>query len=172
MLWARDSFRTAPVTDAEMRCCTSFAPGSWLWGAVRILGVDFDAKLLMHEACHSCACQAGWRLRTLLRTRRFHSLPEMLLLFRSHVMSFVEFRTPAIAHAASSVLAPIDNVGTRFLEAMNLTPEGTLRCWPSSIDARSDYYLMDCIGVFVLMTVSLRHVLHDGISVTFETLVK
>ena len=48
------------------------------------------------------------------------------VLFRSHVVSFVEFRTPAIAHAASSVLAAVDGVHPRFLRAMNFTEREAL----------------------------------------------
>ena len=92
----------------------------------RVLGVDFDAKLLMHEAARACACQAGWRLRTLLRTRRYHNVAEMFLLFRSHILSFVGFRAPAIAHAATTVLAPIDAVYARFLHAMGLSEREAL----------------------------------------------
>ena len=38
-----------------------------------ILGVYFDTKLVVDAAVQKCAVQAGWRLRTLLRTQRFHA---------------------------------------------------------------------------------------------------
>eukprot|EP00969_Alexandrium_andersonii_P018799 820748-Alexandrium_andersonii.AAC.1 len=38
-----------------------------------MLGVDFDCKLTMGDACHTCAIDCAWGLRTLVRTRRFHT---------------------------------------------------------------------------------------------------
>ena len=34
-----------------------------------LLGVDFDVQLLMHDAVHACATEAGWRVRSLLRAQ-------------------------------------------------------------------------------------------------------
>ena len=76
----------------------------------RILGVTFDPKLIMDDAVHECAAQAGWRLRTLMRTQRYHTVMELVALFRSQVVSFVDYRTAAIAHASTSVLMAIDRV--------------------------------------------------------------
>ena len=44
------------------------------------------------------------------------------MLFKSHVMSFIEYRTPAIAHAATSALSPLDAILTKFLRAVDLSP--------------------------------------------------
>eukprot|EP00969_Alexandrium_andersonii_P256909 11357730-Alexandrium_andersonii.AAC.1 len=62
----------------------------------------------MHAAVHSIVTDSGWKLRTLVRTRRFHTSAELLLLYKAHILSFVEYRTAAIAHAASTTLAPLD----------------------------------------------------------------
>ena len=43
----------------------------------RVLGCWFDTKLLMHTAARHVATEAGWRLRALLRSRRFFTLPEL-----------------------------------------------------------------------------------------------
>ena len=59
----------------------------------RILGIQFDCKLLMDAAVNECATQASWKLRTLLRTARFHSIGELCALYASHILSDAEYRT-------------------------------------------------------------------------------
>lgn len=41
-----------------------------------ILGTEFDTTLGMHDAAHKVSTEAGWRLKTLPRTRRHRSLRE------------------------------------------------------------------------------------------------
>ena len=58
---------------------------------------------------------AGWKLRTLLRTRRFYTDVDMILFYKAHLLSYLEYRTPAIYHATRALLSPLDAVQTRFL---------------------------------------------------------
>ena len=44
----------------------------------KILGVKFDSQLNMHAAVNDIACQAGWRLNTLLRTQPFSTCASCL----------------------------------------------------------------------------------------------
>jgi hypothetical protein len=87
----------------------------------RILGCDFDAKLLMHSAVRKIAIEAGWRLRSLFRSQRFFSSGKLMLLYKSLVLSYIESFTPAIYHAASSVIERIDRIQDRFLRRINLS---------------------------------------------------
>ena len=87
----------------------------------KVLGVEFDAKLSMRACVQSCVHEAGWRYRTLLRTKRFYTDGELLGLFKAHVLSFVEYRTPGVYHAASSTLAPLDRVLSSFLRQVGVT---------------------------------------------------
>ena len=41
----------------------------------RLLGVLFDAQLLMHRGVRKIAVDAGWRLKTILRASRHFSTP-------------------------------------------------------------------------------------------------
>ena len=86
-----------------------------------VLGVQFDCKLLMHQAVRQCATEVGWRLVALLRTQRFQSLSELVVLYKSHILPFLEYRTAAIAHAATSVLNELDVTMDRFLHSVSLT---------------------------------------------------
>ena len=81
----------------------------------RMLGLLVDSQLHMGCAIRECAHEASWKLRTLLRTRRVHTTSDLFLLFKSHILSYLEYRTPAIYHAAATVLDPIDRILRSFL---------------------------------------------------------
>ena len=81
----------------------------------RILGCYFDPKLLMHEAVKIIAVEAGWRLRSLLRSQRYFSVPSLVHLYKSLVLSYLESFTAAIYHTADSVIERIDRIQDRLL---------------------------------------------------------
>ena len=87
----------------------------------RFLGVQYDLQLSMQEAVHECSVEGHWRLSSLLRSRRFFSLRDLALHYKSQILSFVEYRTPAITHAATSHLTCLDSVQKRFLRNVGLS---------------------------------------------------
>ena len=87
----------------------------------KLLGVVFDCKLSMHSAVRTTAVEAGWRLRSLLRVRRFHSLAAMVRMYKTHILSYIESGVAAYAHAAASVVAALDRVQDRFLREMGIS---------------------------------------------------
>ena len=58
---------------------------------------------------------ASWKLRTLLRTRRYCTNLGLIIIYKSHLLSFIEYRTPAIYHARRYILERLDAVRARFL---------------------------------------------------------
>jgi len=82
----------------------------------KMLGVPFDPQLLMADAVSEIVSAAGWKLRTLMRTRRFYAVSDLIGLYKAHVLSYLEYRTPAIYHATRAVIYRLDNVQTRFLK--------------------------------------------------------
>ena len=70
----------------------------------KMLGVSFDEQLTMSEAVGEIVAAAGWKLRTLLRTRRFYTDADLIGLYKAHLLSFLEYRTPAVYHATRAVL--------------------------------------------------------------------
>ena len=92
-----------------------------------ILGIEFDTALVMHDAAKSVAIEAGWRLKTLLRTRRFHTRIELMRLYKSQILSYIESRTAGLHHASASVLACIDGVQRRFLREIHVSSLEALR---------------------------------------------
>ena len=66
--------------------------------------------------------EASWKLRTW----RFHGVSQLVQVHKSKVLSFVEYRTPAVYHAAKTTLPGIDAVQRRFLRECGLSDEEAL----------------------------------------------
>ena len=86
----------------------------------KILGVSFDCKLIMLDAVQECVHECGWRLLSLVRTCRFHTDRELVLLYKAHILLFIEYRTCAFSHASNSVLAPLDKIQHDFLRSLGI----------------------------------------------------
>ena len=92
-------------------------------GPAKLLGVEFDNRLLMASAVHKCARKAAWKSKALLRCRRFYSVVDLVMLFKSHILSYIEYRTPGVHFASSSVLLELDDVQSRFVRQIDLSEE-------------------------------------------------
>ena len=65
--------------------------------------------------------EVSWKLRTLQRSRKYHNVTQLVNLYKAKVLSYLEYRTSAVYHAADTVLAPLDNLQTRFLQKNGVT---------------------------------------------------
>ena len=81
----------------------------------RLLGITFDPKLSMYSAIHECVGAINWKLQTLLRTLRFHNDRGIIQIFKSHLLSFIEYRTVAISHCSPSSLELVNDILTRLI---------------------------------------------------------
>ena len=79
-------------------------------GELKLLGVRFDASLTMRSTVEELVQQAGWKLKTLIRTRRYYTDAELVTLYKAHMLSYVEYRTPAIYHSTKDILGKLDRV--------------------------------------------------------------
>ena len=86
----------------------------------RLLGPTLDEKLLMHECIEKLYRKAKPKARALLRCRRFYSIGDMILLFKAHVRSQIEWCNGAIFHAAPSKLDYLDSVQRSFLRHLGI----------------------------------------------------
>ena len=86
----------------------------------KLLGIVFDPKLRMNDAIHKLAVDAGWRLQQLLRSKKFHTRSDLVRLYKAQILSYLEAGTPAIAHAAPTLLEQIDRIQRRFLNEIGL----------------------------------------------------
>ena len=92
----------------------------------KLLGVPFDHALSMRDAVVELVSEAGWKMAAILRSGRFFTDAEFVNLYKSQLLSYLEYRTPAIYHACDSTLAPLNKFQDKFLGELGITPEDAL----------------------------------------------
>ena len=80
----------------------------------------------MCECVRECVREASWRLKSVVGTRRYHTDGELIQHFKAHVLSYVEYRTPGLYHAASTILEPLNRILRSFLRDVNVGLEDAL----------------------------------------------
>ena len=116
-----------------------------------MLGVVFDVPLTMRQAVDELVTEAGWKLKMLIRTRRFYTNAELVVLYKSHLLSFLEYRSPAIYHAKREVLWRLDRIQSKFLDDAGLNEADALMEFNlAPLSARRDIAMMGVIHRSVL----------------------
>ena len=92
----------------------------------KMLGVVFDPGLYMDACISKLCCDAGWKIKSIRRTGRYFSKKEMIQLYKSKVLGYIECRTGAIYHATSSLLLRLDGLQRSFLQSLGLSEEEAL----------------------------------------------
>ena len=87
---------------------------------LKLLGVPFDTELSMGQAVSDLVSSAGWKLRTLLLTTRFYSDADLIVLYTGHLLSYLEYRTPAIYHSIRAGLCRLDAAQRNFLREVGV----------------------------------------------------
>ena len=104
----KESFAVLSTTNAEGE-------------SFKLLGIPFDVHLRMRECIHETVAEASWRLKSLLRSHRFFNDSEMVGFFKAHVLSYLEYRTPALYHACSTDLSVLDRVLSNLLRQIGVS---------------------------------------------------
>ena len=92
--------------------------------------------------------QANWKLTTILRSMKSRSWFKCT---KSKILSFVEYRIPAVYHAARTILAGIDAIQKRFLRECGLTEEDALVFFNlAPLETRRDIAMLGLIQRTVL----------------------
>ena len=120
-------------------------------GNFKHLGVEFDPRLLMEDEITALASKCQWKISTILRARRFYSVDRLVGLYKAQVLSYIEYRTPAIFHAASTHLEQLERVQRRFLREVGMCEKRALvdfRLAPLSV--RRDIAMLGLIHRTVL----------------------
>jgi hypothetical protein len=108
-----------------------------------LFGVMFDCQLIMEKAVDTVASKANAKLRALLRARKYMSLFDLVLQYKSHILCLLEYPTPAIYHASCSVLANLDRVQSRFLREINVSESEAFLNWGlCPLSARRDVAML------------------------------
>lgn len=63
------------------------------------------------------------KLKALLRTKPYYRISDLILQFKTHILPLLESNTPAIYHACTSILAPLDRIFNTFLSEIDITAE-------------------------------------------------
>jgi len=117
----------------------------------KFLGVDFDVALTMNKAVMEVVTQSGWKLKMLTRTRRFYNDAELVSLYKAHLLSFIEYRTPAIYHAKRDILQKLDNVQRKFLKNIGVDEATALHVFNlAPLEVRRDIAMLGLIHRTVL----------------------
>ena len=73
------------------------------------------------------------------------------MLFKSHILSYIEFRTPGIFHATDTVLMPLDNILTKVLNDTGIASLDALRHFRlAPLCARRDIAMLGVVHRSVL----------------------
>jgi hypothetical protein len=116
-----------------------------------VLGIDFDCGLQMSDAVHGAVTEAGWKLKTLLRTSKFYNDSELVLLYKSHLLSAIEYKTPSIYHARRVDLVRLDSVQQKFLRETGVDELTALRQFSlAPLSTRRDIAMLGMIHRTVL----------------------
>ena len=120
-------------------------------GPFKLLGVRFDVGLIMDGAIHEIARDASWKLSTILRTSRYFNIRELVGLYKSKILSFIECKTAALYHACSSHLDHLDRIQRRFLREIGVSElEALMEFNLAPLSSRRDMAMMGLIHRTVL----------------------
>ena len=86
----------------------------------KILGLNFDCKLTMGDAIDDLVGEMRWRIKSILRAQRYHTVADMINLYKAKVLSYAEYRTAAIYHSCVSNLEAVDRIQRSFLNEIGV----------------------------------------------------
>ena len=95
-------------------------------GSFILLGVTFDVGLIMADEIQNLCSSVSWKAASILRARRYFNTPELVNLWKSKVLSYIECRTPGIYHAADTHLKRLDSCQRHFLSDIGLSEAQSL----------------------------------------------
>ena len=117
----------------------------------KLLGIDFDTSLIMDQAIHNLVVNCRWKRNMLMRSGRFLTGQQLIALYKSQLLGYIEYRTPAIYHANDSLLAPLNDIQTQILEAASMNPlEALMVANLAPLTARRDMAMLGAIHRSVL----------------------
>ena len=84
----------------------------------------------MRSAVEELVREASWRVKALLRSRRFFTQPVLVTLHKRRILPFIESKTSGYYRVAAGILASLDAVQKRFKEVgtNELTVLASLSC--------------------------------------------
>ena len=80
----------------------------------------------MASEIHQLVTNVSWKVTTILRVRKYFSVRECIDLYKSKVLSYIEYRTAALYHSCDTHLNRLDAVQRRFLNELDITEEDAI----------------------------------------------
>ncbi len=117
----------------------------------KLLGIVHDPKLIMDEALQQLVGKCRWKKETLLRSRRHFTGMQLVDQYKSQILSYIEYRTPSIYHACTSLLKPLDHIQDQVLEAAGMSrAEALFACNLAPLSTRRDIAMLGVVHRAVL----------------------
>ena len=91
-----------------------------------ILGALFDTKLSMFKEICRLASETSKKMRRLVRVKRYYSIPDLIRLYKAHVLPYAERTTPAIFHSHPNSLAWLYRIQDDFSEELQVSKTDAL----------------------------------------------
>ena len=80
----------------------------------------------MRETTEELVRECVWKIRAITRTGPFFSDAHSVLMYKSNVLGYIEYRTAAVYHATAEVLGPVDRLQRKFLNELSISDEEAL----------------------------------------------
>ena len=97
----------------------------------------------MKEAIDEAASPVGWEIARILKARSRINVEQLVNLYKSWVLSYVEYRTPCLYHAAAFDLENLDKLQRTFLAELGISElEAMQHCKLAPLGARRDMAML------------------------------
>ena len=117
----------------------------------QMFGIMFDTQLGMEQHIDSLTNRCRWKLKTLLRARKYFTEEQMVQQYKTHILPYLEFATPAVYHATATALDRMNKLQTNFLKELGLTPLKALQKYKlAPLSTRRDIALLGVLHRIVL----------------------
>ena len=80
----------------------------------------------MRDAVYEIVSEASWKVASIFRSARLFTGGELVTLYKSQLLSYLEYRTQAIYNACDTVLGPLDKFQDSFLKELGISAEDAL----------------------------------------------
>ena len=64
----------------------------------------------MRDAIEHLVGEMRWRIKAIMRARRFHYTTAMVHMYTAKVLSYAEYKTAAIYHACDTAISPLNKL--------------------------------------------------------------
>ena len=113
--------RNRVTFDATKEHIVILHPDHGIGEDFKLLGCLIDVQLRMNHAIDSLIARARPKIHALLRTRNMYSTSDLLMQYKTHIWSILEYQNGTIMHAAPSALAKLHDMQKSFVHKLLLT---------------------------------------------------